>query len=788
MALIPTKKIPQLTAYGAPLGGGELLEIWSVNTSRRITSRDFVLPSDSLVTIAGQGATIPGSRQLVSSTTVTVIDGGAGGVVQLESAFTGALAGNPTAQVGLTPINGVALTWMRSDAAPALNQGITPTWTGLHTFTAGLNSARDLFPFYRITETDAAVDNRVWEWAANGEQFVGRVGNDLLNAFTDWIAVDRTLNVVDAIALTSTALTWNGSAVLTAATAFANPTATLGLVAVNGIATTAMRSDGAPALSQAITPTWTAQHIFSLTGATDAAILASSAQPQVDWNEADAAANNRRWRWEAQGEQFLGRTVDDANAAAVTWIAVDRTLNVVDAIALTSTALTWNGNALLSTATAFANPTGTIGLAAVNGVATTALRSDGAPALSQAIAPTWTAQHIFSLSGATNAAILASSTQPQVDWNETDAAANNRRWRWEAQGEQFLGRTVNDANSAAVTWIAIDRTLNVVDTIALTSTALTWNGTALSTAVGANPTGTVGLAAVNGVATTFLRSDGAPVLSQAIAPTWSAQHIFSLTGTASPAINVSAAIPVLQWNETDAAADNRRWLGYPDSEQFVFSVRNDANSAEGIWCAVNRTSTTIDSVAFPATAARSHLIGTTSPATNFNALTHIAAAASQHGITSITQTVNFAPLIAWNQATAGDNLFAVFETEGSGAAADRGTISYNRAAGLTAYNTTSDQRRKKNIQSSPDQGDLIDRILVRSFDWIETNNHVDYWLVAQELHAVYPLAVFEGTEGRDWAIDPGKLVPLMVKELQSLRSRVLSLEQPGNSENSNAAH
>lgn len=42
-----------------------------------------------------------------------------------------------------------------------------------------------------------------------------------------------------------------------------------------------------------------------------------------------------------------------------------------------------------------ANPTGTIGLTAVNGVATSAIRSDGAPALSQAIAPTWTAQHIF---------------------------------------------------------------------------------------------------------------------------------------------------------------------------------------------------------------------------------------------------------------------------------------------------------------------------------------------------------------------------------------------------------
>jgi len=46
--------------------------------------------------------------------------------------------------------------------------------------------------------------------------------------------------------------------------------------------------------------------------------------------------------------------------------------------------------------------------------------------------------------------------------------------------------------------------------------------------VGANPTGTIGLAAVNGIAGTFLRSDGAPALDQGIAPTWSALHTFTL--------------------------------------------------------------------------------------------------------------------------------------------------------------------------------------------------------------------------------------------------------------------
>lgn len=46
-------------------------------------------------------------------------------------------------------------------------------------------------------------------------------------------------------------------------TSFANPTASVGLTAVNGSASTAMRSDAAPALSQSIVPTWTGLHTFS---------------------------------------------------------------------------------------------------------------------------------------------------------------------------------------------------------------------------------------------------------------------------------------------------------------------------------------------------------------------------------------------------------------------------------------------------------------------------------------------------------------------------------------------
>lgn len=109
---------------------------------------------------------------------------------------------------------------------------------------------------------------------------------------------------------------------------FANPSASVGLAAVNGSAVTAMRSDAAPALDQAITPTWTGLHTY--TNATRAVLL-SSASPILDLNETDAAANNRLWRVTANGEQLLIQVLSDALAAA-TVMLVDRTANTVDNI------------------------------------------------------------------------------------------------------------------------------------------------------------------------------------------------------------------------------------------------------------------------------------------------------------------------------------------------------------------------------------------------------------------------------------------------------------------------
>ena len=104
-----------------------------------------------------------------------------------------------------------------------------------------------------------------------------------------------------------------------------------------------------------------------------------------------------------------------------------------------------------------------------------------------------------------------------------------------------------------------------------------------------------------------------------------------------------------------------------------------------------------------------------------------------------------------------------------------GSISVTASA--TAFNTSSDARLKENIADADDAGELIDAIQVRQFDWIADGEHQRYGLVAQELNTVAPEAVSEGeTEDDMMAVDYSKLVPMLVKEIQSLRARVAQLE------------
>jgi len=93
----------------------------------------------------------------------------------------------------------------------------------------------------------------------------------------------------------------------------------------------------------------------------------------------------------------------------------------------------------------------------------------------------------------------------------------------------------------------------------------------------------------------------------------------------------------------------------------------------------------------------------------------------------------------------------------------------------TAYNTSSDQRLKTNIVDAPEGN--VDAIKVRSFDWIADGSHQTYGMVAQELLEVAPYAVSQPEDPDEMmGVDYSKLVPMMIKEIQSLKQRIATLE------------
>jgi hypothetical protein len=132
-----------------------------------------------------------------------------------------------------------------------------------------------------------------------------------------------------------------------------------------------------------------------------------------------------------------------------------------------------------------------------------------------------------------------------------------------------------------------------------------------------------------------------------------------------------------------------------------------------------------------------------------------------------------------------------YDATGAGGA---GNITTN-GAGATAFNTSSDARRKEHLTF--DLGDArFDDIQIHRFRWKDSGKE-DVGVFAQELQAVYPLAVThieaheivcqqEHEDGKVevhvhqqpefWGVDYAKLVPLLVFELQALKKRVAELE------------
>jgi len=365
-------------------------------------------------------------------------------------------AANPTASVGLTAVNGVASTYMRSDGAPALDVSISPTWSGTHTFNNTPTVPAQSWTYAKIQNVSATsrILGRITAGAGTMEELTGTQVTTLLDAFTSSLkglapaSGGGTTNFLRA----------DGTWAAPGAGTPANPTANVGLTAVNGSASTYMRSDAAPALDVSIAPTWTGAHTFTpsssvvavtinaaaglnglqVTGSTTGGIatftggnaghtaitIKASATTTATLGDRSAVtggtsgsfaigalgsvvlatggSSNERLVIDGFGAATLnapssgtGLSLNSSGGTTAALDLVTGSLKIAGSAGTSGQVLVSQGNSAPIWSNNTANPTASIGLTAVNGSAITFMRSDAAPALDVSIAPTWTAGHIF---------------------------------------------------------------------------------------------------------------------------------------------------------------------------------------------------------------------------------------------------------------------------------------------------------------------------------------------------------------------------------------------------------
>lgn len=282
----------------------------------------------------------------------------------------GAAPANPTAVVGLAAVNGTATTFLRSDGAPALSQAIVPTWTGLHTFSVGM--------------------------VANPPTTIaGSFLNNNISGGTPAVLAQRVES---------------GNGVVTGSTVPITP-----LILRNNYGVNTIKVGQGINLQFQLQQASTVNESFRI--AVVATTLGATSSEVQFWNQNVNVSQQVKTISPAGQIQFNKyTTVGSFPGTAVGHLAFDATGQII--------------TVATPTGTAPVDATSTVGLTVTAGTANTPMRSDSAPALSQAIVPTWTGAHTFT-AAATD--LLSTVTLKGVGntflefWN-TVATANNKRW------------------------------------------------------------------------------------------------------------------------------------------------------------------------------------------------------------------------------------------------------------------------------------------------------------------------------------------------------------------------
>lgn len=194
------------------------------------------------------------------------------------------------------------------------------------------------------------------------------------------------------------------------------------------------------------------------------------------------------------------------------------------------------------------------------------------------------------------------------------------------------------------------------------------------------------------------------------------------------------------------------------------------------------------------------LVGTTSTSTYYRSQ-FINTGATAAGLMQ-NDNSGESTLVVWNAATSGDNKFVYFATEAGGTG--RGSIDYNRAVGLTRYNTTSDGTLKNKLGAAPIEvsKNIVLSAPISEFAWKDDpEQRPQIGPIAQELYAVFPGAVSVGgmverevtdeegnttivEEYQPWGVDKTAFtfhlvvcVQDLYEQVETLKAKVAALEE-----------
>ena len=104
---------------------------------------------------------------------------------------------------------------------------------------------------------------------------------------------------------------------------------------------------------------------------------------------------------------------------------------------------------------------------------------------------------------------------------------------------------------------------------------------------------------------------------------------------------------------------------------------------------------------------------------------------------------------------------------------ETGDISTQGSVTASNFITSSDERLKTNIVDSEiDALEILNRIDIQSFDWIESGKHEDAGIIAQKLQQVVPSAVIENAETTVLSIDRTELIPYIIKAIQEISEQI----------------